>query len=71
MLLHDLKINFDKYFIVFDFPKTYKDAFVIRVDLKSKYCNEIALLEFKNFIIPLSVNKVHFERLRDLNEVKN
>jgi hypothetical protein len=71
MLGHDLKISLVNDLIFFDFPNAYKEEFVINVERRSRLNNNDALEDIKNFINPLSLKLLHFDRFKFLNEVIN
>jgi hypothetical protein len=71
MLGHDLKISLVNDFIFFDFPNAYKEELVINVERRSRLNNNDAFEDIKNFIKPLSLKLLHFDRFKFLREVIN
>lgn len=69
MFGQDRQTSFERFFIVFDFPKASKEEFVIKVDLRSIEVSKLTLGDWKNLLSPLSLKAEHFERLRLRREV--
>ncbi len=67
----DLTTSFNKFLTFFDVERAYKDELVIRVDRISNVATKENFEDRINLVNPLSVNFMHFDRFKCLNEFKN
>jgi hypothetical protein len=71
MFGQDLRTNFDNDFEYLELDNAYNVEFVISVDLISNVATKANFEDKINLVNPLSLNFMHFDKFKCLNEFKN